>query len=324
MSKEHQQQAYANEISTRVLEACSKLVVGKKPAIELLLTTVLAGGHALLEGPPGVAKTHIANTFARTLGCAFRRIQFTPDLLPSDILGSYIYDQKAGDFRLWKGPIFSNVVLIDEINRGMPKTQSATLEVMQEHQVTIEGNTLPVDEPFIILATKNPLELEGVYPLSEAQIDRFMFKVEITYPTPEEEHLLLDSLHAIETGTIEPVLTREDISRLKALVASVHVAPAVREYMVNLIQMTRKHPKFMLGGSPRALVHLFKSSQAFALVRGRNYVIPDDVKQLIQPLLNHRVILSREAEAEDFKPEEILAEILDKTPIPHSDSPATH
>ena len=320
MSEKSAQQVHANELFTKVFEACSKVVVGKRPAIELLLTTLLADGHALLEGPPGVAKTHIAHTFARTLGCAFRRIQFTPDLLPSDILGSYIYDQKSGDFRLWKGPIFTNVALIDEINRGMPKTQSATLEAMQERQVTIEGNTLHVDEPFIVLATKNPLETEGVYPLSEAQIDRFMFRIEIEYPTAEEERLLLDRIRAIETETIDPVLTKDDVSKMKTLVASVHVASPVRQYMVNLIEMTRKQPKLMLGGSPRALIHLFKSSQAFALVRGRTYVIPDDVKELIQPLLSHRVILSREAEAEDFKPREALAEILDKTPIPQSDS----
>ena len=306
---------YATNLVEEILAECSKIVVGKRDVLQLLLTALLADGHVLLEGVPGLAKTHIAKTFAHTLGCDFRRIQFTPDLLPADILGTYIYDEKLADFKLRKGPIFANIVLIDEINRTMPKTQAATIEVMQERQVTIEGNTLPVDEPFMVLATRNPVETEGVYGLGEAQIDRFMFKVDLVYPTPEEEHALLANIKEIHDGQVKPVAGKEDIFKVKALVEQVYTARPVVDYMINLIEATRANPRISLGASPRSLIHMYQGAKAFAFVNKRGYVIPDDVKQLAPAILSHRLVLSGEAEAEGVKIEDVLTEIL-KQPIP--------
>jgi MoxR-like ATPase len=323
MTADLETQNYATALFGKISDEYSKVVVGRREALEMLVTALLADGHVLLEGLPGVAKTHIAKTFSKTLGCSFSRIQFTPDLLPADIVGSYVYDQKLGDFRLRKGPIVSNVVLIDEINRGMPKTQSATLEIMQERQVTIEGHTLPVEDPFIVLATKNPIEVEGVYPLSEAQIDRFMFSVELGYPASREEDELLQRIREIETVDVQQVATAPDIHKAKGLVDSVHVAAATRTYMVNLIHSTRSHPKARLGGSPRALIHLYKSSKALALIRGRDYVIPDDVKELAPPILSHRLLLTPEADAEDASVAEVIKEAIAQTPIPRNEDSRT-
>ena len=315
MAKELEVPIQATSLVDNIEAECAKIVIGKHDVVQLLLTALLANGHVLLEGVPGLAKTHIAKTFAHTLGCDFRRIQFTPDLLPADILGTYVYDQKLGDFKLRKGPIFTNVVLIDEINRTMPKTQAATIEVMQERQVTIEGNTLPVSEPFMVLATRNPIETEGVYALGEAQIDRFMFKVDLGYPTTEEEHLLLSNIKEIQEGHVKAVASKEDIFKVKALAEQVHTARPVVDYMIKLIQATRTNPRVSLGASPRSLIHMFQAAKAFALVNGRGYVIPDDVKQLAPVILGHRLVLSGEAAAEGVKTEDVLAEIL-KLPIP--------
>jgi MoxR-like ATPase len=315
LAKELEVPTYAAKLIDAILAECAKIVVGKRDVVQLLLTALLADGHVLLEGVPGLAKTHIAKTFAHTLGCDFRRIQFTPDLLPADILGTYIYDQKSAEFKLRKGPIFTNVVLIDEINRTMPKTQAATIEVMQERQVTIEGNTLPVDEPFMVLATRNPIETEGVYALGEAQIDRFMFKVDLGYPTPDEEHALLENIKKIQDGKVEQVATKKEIFKVKALAEQVYTARPVVDYMINLIRATRVHPKLSLGASPRALIHMFQASKAFALVNKRGYVIPDDVKQLAPAIFGHRLILTGEAEAEGLTRQTVLEEVL-KQPVP--------
>jgi MoxR-like ATPase len=301
---------------SQILDEASKVVVGKRETVKHLLIALLAGGHVLLEGAPGVAKTHIAKTFASILGCKFTRIQFTPDLLPVDILGSFVFDQKTSDFKIRKGPIFSNIVLIDEINRGTPKTQSGTIEAMQERQVTIEGQTFPIQEPFMVMATRNPMESEGVYPLVEAQIDRFMFRLFIDYPSKDEERKIIDNLSTIEAFQIKQVITAERVRELQGHVENVHINDNVREYMTSLIRKTRDLKELKLGGSPRSLIHLFKASKARALVEGRDYVIPDDAKYLLPSILDHRLWLTREAEVEGTKVTDVLSRMVDETPIP--------
>ena len=271
-----------------------------------------------MEGVPGVAKTHIARTFASVLGCDFKRIQFTPDLLPVDILGSYVFDQKTSDFILRKGAIFSNIVLIDEINRGTPKTQSGTIEVMQERQVTIEGHTLPLEEPFMVIATRNPFEVEGIYPLIEAQIDRFMFRLNLDYPSGDEERDLIERLKTIEAFKVNQVCSRKEILELTSHMDKVHVNDDMKTYMEDLVRRTRQLKEIKLGASPRALIHLYKASKARALVAGRDYVIPDDVKYLIGPVFNHRMWLSRESQTEGLKIEDIVSKAVSDTPIPGS------
>ena len=307
---------WAREIPSKVLDEASQFIVGKREIVENLLIALLAGGHVLLEGVPGVAKTHIAKTFAGIIGCEFSRIQFTTDLLPVDITGSFIFDQKTSEFKLRKGPIFSNIVLIDEINRGMPKTQSGTIEVMQERQVTIERQTIRLEEPFMVIATRNPLEMEGVYPLAEAQIDRFMFRLSLGYPTAEEEREMVDKLHTIEDFKVSQVASSKDIRQLAQQVENVHVNDDVKTYMVDLVRKTRDMKELTMGGSPRALIHLTKACRAKALVNGRDYVIPDDVKTLIEPALNHRMWLSRESETEGQKISDIIHRMVDEMPIP--------
>jgi MoxR-like ATPase len=304
------------KLTTEILDEASRFVIGKREVLENLLVALLAGGHVLLEGVPGVAKTHIARTFAKVLGCDFKRIQFTPDLLPVDILGSFVFDQKTSEFKIRKGPIFSNVVLIDEINRGTPKAQSGTIEVMQERQVTIEGQTFPFQQPFMVIATKNPIEVEGVYPLSEAQIDRFMFRLYLDYPTAEEERELIEKLSTIERFNVNRVTSADDVRKLAAYVDKVHVSDEVKGYMVDLIRKTRGLNELKLGASPRALIHLYKASRARAVLEGRDYVTPDDVKHLIQPALNHRMWLSRESETQELKIEDLVAHMVDETPVP--------
>ena len=323
MDKSESLPPWIPDYTKRILDESSRFVIGKTEILENLLVALLAGGHVLLEGVPGVAKTHVARTFAVALGCDFRRIQFTPDLLPVDILGSYVFDQKTSDFRLRKGAIFSNIVLIDEINRGTPKTQSGTIEAMQERQVTIEGHTFPLEEPFMVIATRNPLEVEGVYPLIEAQIDRFMFRLNLDYPTAEEEAELIERLKSIEEFKVKQVATRERITELAGYVEKVHVSEDVKEYMETLIRKTRELKEIRLGASPRALIHLYKAGKARALVGGRDYVIPDDVKALINPVLNHRMWLSREAQTEGLKIEDVVQKTVSETPIPGSRTQAT-
>jgi len=307
---------WARDVPAQVIDEASKFVIGKTEIIKNLLIALLAGGHVLLEGVPGVAKTHIAKTFATIIGCGFARIQFTSDLLPADITGSFVFDQRSSEFKLRKGPIFSNIVLIDEINRGMPKTQSGTIEVMQERQVTIEGQTLKLEEPFMVIATKNPLEMEGVYPLAEAQIDRFMFRLYLDYPTAEEERELIDKLKTIEAFNVSQVTSAERIRQLAGYTENVHINDDVKSYMVGLVRKTRDMKELTMGGSPRALIHLSKACRARALVEGRDYVIPDDVKQLIEPALNHRMWMSRESETEGLKVNDVIHRMVDETPIP--------
>jgi MoxR-like ATPase len=307
---------WVRTMPAQILDEASRFVIGKREILESLLIALLAGGHVLLEGAPGVAKTHIAKTFASTLGCEFRRIQSTPDLLPVDVIGSYVFDQKTSDFKLRRGPIFSNIVLIDEINRGMPKTQSATIEVMQERQVTIEGQTFPLQEPFMVIATMNPMEVEGIYPLTEVQLDRFMLRVALDYPKAGEERELIDKLGTIEAPDVSRVASAENVRKLAGYLEKVHVNEDVRSYMVDLVRQTRDPKELRLGASPRALIHLYKACRAKALVEERDYVIPDDVKYLIEPVVTHRMWLSRESEIEGLRISDILRKIVDGTPIP--------
>jgi MoxR-like ATPase len=303
-------------MQTQILDEAARFVVGKREILKNLLVALLAGGHVLLEGVPGVAKTHIAKTFASMLGCEFRRIQFTPDLLPVDITGGLIFDQKTSEFKVRRGPIFSNIVLIDEMNRGTPKTQSGTIEVMQERQVTIEGQTFRLQEPFMVIATMNPVDLEGVYPLTEVQLDRFMFRLTLDYPTVDEERELVDRLSEIETLNVSKVASADDVRKLSSYVEKVYVNDDVKMYMVDLVRQTRDLKELKLGGSPRALIYLYKACKARALVEGRDYVIPDDVKHLTEPVLSHRMLLSRESEIEGLKINDMVHKMVDGTQIP--------
>jgi len=307
---------WVRRMPTQILDEASRFIIGKREVLEKLLVALLAGGHVLLEGVPGVAKTHIAKTFASTLGCEFRRIQSTPDLLPMDLIGSFVFDQKRSDFKLRRGPVFSNIVLIDEINRSTPKTQSATIEAMQERQVTIEDQTFHLQAPFMVIATMNPFELEGVYPLTEVQLDRFMLRIALDYPGLEEERKIIDELSTIETPNISKVVSTEEVCRLAGYLEKVHVNKDVKNYMVDLVRQTRYLKELRLGASPRALIHLFKACKARALVEGRDYVIPDDVKHLIEPVLTHRIRLSRESEIEGSNVSNLVHRIIETTKIP--------
>lgn len=294
----------------------SKEIVGKEKAIELLAVALLTEGHILLEGVPGVAKTTLAKAFSKATGLSFSRIQLTPDLLPADIIGVKYYDQKAGEWVVKKGPIFANVVLADEINRAQPKTQSALLEAMQERQVTIEGETHPLPRPFLVIATMNPLEHEGVYPLPEAQIDRFMLKVEMGYPDREEELTLLRRKSTGDFGEVAPVVGRDELFSLMDMVRRVRVSDEVLEYIYEIVSATRTDERILFGASPRAGEHLLYGAKAIAFLHGRDYVIPDDVKKVAVPVLSHRLILRAEYELEGLKADDVLREILQNTPVP--------
>ncbi|MCS7116970.1 MAG: MoxR family ATPase [Nitrososphaerota archaeon] len=278
-----------------MLREVTKVVVGKTDIIKMLTVALFSEGHVLLEGVPGVAKTLLAKAFAKSLGLSFRRIQFTPDMLPSDIVGTFVFNQKIQDFVFREGPIFANVILADEINRTAPKTQSALLEVMQERQVTVEGFTKKVNSPFIVIATQNPVEHEGTYPLPEAQLDRFMFRLIIDYPTHEESVKILElaSLN-VDLNSISSVITADDVLNAQSVVKSVYVDSDIMHYITAIIEYTRNHKEVMLGGSPRASIHLLNASKALAAIYGRDYVIPDDVKESAFHVLNHRILLKPE------------------------------
>ncbi len=305
----------AKSIAERVVEEISRIVVGRREEILLLLTSLVAGGHVLIEGVPGVAKTLLSKAFAYVLGLDFSRVQFTPDLLPNDIIGTYIYDQKRNEFVLRRGPIFTNVLLVDEINRASPKTQSALLEAMQEKQVTIEGNTLQLPQPFIVIATLNPVETEGVFPLPEAQLDRFMMRIFLDYPSPFEEKEILLKQKTINEFKIKPVISRNEVLEIMENVWNVRVSEEVLSYIIDIVNATRRHEKVRLGASPRGSVHLYMASKAYALLNGRDYVLPDDVKKLAVPVLAHRIILKPEAIYEGVDKREVIREVLKVTAL---------
>ena len=306
----------AKALSQSILSEVSKVVVGKSEEFTLIQACLLAGGHVLLEGVPGVAKTTMAKALAGALGLQFERIQFTPDLLPSDIVGTYVLDQKAASFKLQKGPIFANLILADEINRASPKTQSALLEAMQEKQVTIEGTTMKLPEPFMVMATQNPIEFEGTYPLPEAQIDRFLMRVEVGYPSREESLRLLKKMKDISDWAIQKVSDVQSVLGISRGIWSVNVDDSVRGYIMDLVEATRANPAVRLGGSPRAATALQTTSSAVAMIEGRDYVIPDDIKRVAPYVLPHRIILTQEAVLDGKTQSSVVAEIINTTKTP--------
>ncbi len=305
------------ETAHRVGRAVESVIEGKSDAVRLALTVLLAEGHVLIEDVPGVGKTMLAKALARSTACSVRRIQFTPDLLPSDITGVSAYNQERREFEFKPGPVFANIVVGDEINRASPKTQSALLECMEEKQVTVDGKTYQLSPPFMVIATQNPIEMEGTYPLPEAQRDRFTARVSMGYPSQEAELAMLDSHGSFSPlDSLEPVARAEDIRDLIVAVRAVHVAEPLKQYVISLVTATRSSPELRLGASPRATLHLLRASRARAALDGRDFVIPDDVQALAVPVLAHRLLPSAEALVTRQPPEQVLAAIVDQVPLP--------
>jgi MoxR-like ATPase len=298
-------------------DAVESVIEGKSDAIRLALTVLLAEGHLLIEDVPGVGKTMLAKALARSTGCSVRRIQFTPDLLPSDITGVSAYNQERREFEFKPGPVFANIVVGDEINRASPKTQSALLECMEERQVTVDGRTYPLTPPFMVIATQNPIEMEGTYPLPEAQRDRFTARISMGYPSAESELAMLDT-HGSSSplDALEPVAQAEDMRELIAAVRTVHVAEPLKQYVIRLVAATRSSPELRLGASPRATLHLLRAGRARAALDGRDFVIPDDMQALALPVLAHRLLPSAEAVVTQQPPERVLAAIVEHLPLP--------
>jgi len=304
------------EIAQEVLSEVSRVIVGYGEILQQLFIALLVNGHVLLEGVPGLGKTVMAKTFAKTLGISFRRVQFTPDLLPSDITGTKIFDQNEGSFVLQKGPLFANIVLADEINRSAPKTQAALLEAMAERQITIEGETLLLDKPFMVVATENPVEMEGTYPLPEAQLDRFIMKVWLDYPSQEEEVDIMRRQISGESPSVTAITSGEEILAAQRLMNMVYIDDRILKYIRDIVLKTRNHPQIALGCGPRASLVLMKCSKARAAILGRVYVTPDDVRALIIPALNHRILLKPEAELEGLDVKSVIKNIVEDIPIP--------
>lgn len=300
----------------RVIDEVERKVIGKRKEIELIVASLASEGHVLLEGVPGVAKTLLAKTISSTLGLEFKRIQSTPDMLPSDILGVMVYNPRTSEFSFRKGPVFTNILLVDEINRAPPKTQSALLEAMQERQVTVEGVTYALPRPFLVIATMNPIETEGTFPLSEAQVDRFLAKVEIGYPTLSETVTILDMYYEIMSDPVKPVLDPGGVLNLIELVRDIAVDQNVKRYISALVQATREHPMVRLGASPRGAIAMYLLSKAIAIMRGRDYVTPDDVKYVAYPTLSHRIILKTEARISGVRVADVVADVLERVEVP--------
>jgi MoxR-like ATPase len=304
------------ETGDRVIANVERVIVGKHREVRLALVALLCRGHLLIEDVPGTGKTVLAKAIAKSLGCTFRRIQFTPDLLPSDVTGLSIYNQKTREFEFRPGPIMSQVVLADEINRATPKTQSSLLECMEERQATVDGTTWPMPDPFLVIATQNPIEYEGTFALPEAQLDRFMLRVRLGYPQPVDEIVILDEqkrTHPIDD--LEEVLSVEELREMQVSAREVYVDPTVADYIVRLVNGTRNHPDVYLGASPRGSIALYRAGQALAGLLGRDYVIPDDVKALAEPALAHRLIIKTSSSIHDVQPAQVVAELLEATPI---------
>ena len=309
--------------ANKIAENIKKVIIGKNRAIELAVVALVCQGHILIEDVPGVGKTMLARSLAKSTGCSYSRIQFTPDLLPSDITGVSIYNQKEGDFEFKSGPVISQLVLADEINRATPKTQSALLESMDERQVTVEGVTHVLPRPFMVMATQNPIEYEGTFPLPEAQLDRFFLKISLGYPSLAEEESILSSqenTHPIEL--LEAVVSSDEIVKIQDAVKTIYVDELVRSYIVSIVHATRDNDDIALGSSPRGSLAMARGIQALALMRGRDYVLPDDVKELAVPMLAHRIIVSSGARMQGITSEEIVARILDTVPVPDNTSGA--
>lgn len=309
--------AQVQKIAQAARESAGRVIVGKKETIDLLLIALFCQGHVLLEDVPGIGKTMLAKTLARSLNCSFQRIQFTPDLLPSDIVGVSIFNQKTDEFEYRPGPIVAQIVLADEINRAGPRTQSALLEAMQERQVTVDGVTRPLPHPFLVLATQNPIELEGTFPLPEAQIDRFLLRAGLGYPEFEEERQILRRFRTDNPlAQVTPVVTAAEIERATMICRQVYVHPVVEEYLLAIVRASRGDEAITLGVSPRGTLALYHTSQAMAALCGRSYVIPDDVKRLAIPVLAHRLVLSAEARLRGRSAQEVLATLIEKIPVP--------
>ncbi len=305
------------EFSQAVQENVSQVIIGKADVTELMLVALLVEGHVLLEDVPGIGKTTLAKALARSLDCSFARIQFTPDLLPSDVTGLNIYNQKRQDFEFRPGPVLNQVLLADEINRATPRTQSSLLEAMQERQITVDGETYPLPRPFIVIATQNPIELEGTFPLPEAQLDRFLMQLRLGYPSAEEEDEILQRYqHSDPLIDLRAVATAEDVLELQRQAQDIHVSTDVRNYILQVARTTREHEAVDLGVSPRGTMALFKASQALAALRGRDYVIPSDVQHLCPPILAHRIHISPRIRLRGRTPAQVVAEITDTVPVP--------
>jgi len=305
------------QLAERLIQNVERVIFGKRDVIELTVICLLCQGHLLIEDVPGVGKTMLAKALARSLGGSFKRIQFTPDMLPSDVTGNSIYNQKTGEFEFRPGPIMAQIVLADEINRATPKTQAALLEAMEERQVTVDGVTYRLGPPFLVLATQNPIEYEGTFPLPEAQLDRFLMRVSLGYPSPEQEMAILDAQqfsHPIEK--LRQVTTIEEVVAMQEALKSVYADKLIKEYIVTLVDATRHHPDVYLGASPRGALTLFRTAQARAAIHNRDYVIPDDVKALAPATLGHRIIISPAARLRGTVASDILDELLRTTPVP--------
>ena len=315
--------ADGNQVLGTLLGNVTRVLLGKRREVELALIALASEGHVLIEDVPGVGKTMLAKSLAKSIGCTFRRIQFTPDLLPSDVTGVSIFNQKIGEFEFRPGPVMAQIVLADEINRATPKTQSALLESMEERQITVDGRTYPLPPPFMVMATQNPIEYEGTFPLPEAQLDRFLMRIRLGYPSRDDEVSVLDSQvvsHPIEA--IDQVVSAEDLMDTHRQVRQVRVEPQLRGYIVDIVNATRNHPDVYLGASPRGSLGLFRTAQAAALLAGRDYVIPDDIKLLAEPVLAHRVIMNPAARVRNVQSGAVLREVLQSVAVPGTRVPA--
>lgn len=302
----------------RVLNEASKIVVEREREVKFIVASMIIGGHILLEGVPGIAKTLTARVVSKLFRLTFRRIQFTPDLLPADILGTKVFNPSTGDFEVRKGPIFANIILADEINRASPRTQSALLEAMQERQVTIEGETYKLPDPFVVIATQNPIEMEGTFPLPEAQLDRFLIKLNVDYPSDSGLKEVLKRIDEIEAAIeeLKPVATAKDIQDAREEVLKARVDEDIYDYIVAIVRESRKHPAVRLGASPRGAIAIYKLARAWAVMEGRDYVVPDDVKAVAEPALVHRIILKPEYEFEGYTPSRVIKEVLASVKVP--------
>jgi MoxR-like ATPase len=309
--------AAIKEVADRLHANVERVIVGKSDVVRYVLIALLCEGHVLLEDVPGIGKTTLAKAISRSLDCSFRRIQFTPDLMPSDITGIHYFNQKTGEFAFREGPLIAQVVLADEINRATPRTQAALLEAMEERQLTVEGVTTKLPRPFLVMATQNPVELEGTFPLPEAQLDRFLLRIALGYPDEEGEDEILSRFErANPLDDLQPVTTAEELTRMTLALARMHIDPVVRRYAVRIVRETREEPAFELGASPRASLALFRAARARAVVEGRDYVLPDDVKQMAPHVIPHRLILSSQARLRGRDAADVFGEILERVPAP--------
>lgn len=309
-----------NQAVDQIRQSLGSIIIGQKETIDFLIAALLADGHILLEGVPGVAKTLSAKLVAKSIDASFSRIQFTPDLMPSDVLGTSVFDPRSSSFEYRKGPIFGHIILVDEINRAPAKTQSALFEVMEERQITVDGHTYPMDEPFMVLATQNPIEQEGTYRLPEAQLDRFLFKIEVKYPTLEEEIIILQNQHQqkleVEINAVKAVLSIDKIKKCRAIIKALHVEPKLIEYAARITHETRNNKSLYLGASPRASLAMINSAKAIAAMQGRDFVTPEDIIKVAAPVLAHRIILTPDKEMEGLTPADVVAQIIQKLEIP--------